>query len=81
MSIPAPKWTSPAAETLLREASKLPERDRLRLAAELHATVPATLSDEWTEEAVQRVEAYERGELETVDGREVMARIRAKYAR
>ena len=81
MSSPAPKWSSPDAENLLREAQKLPEGDRLRLAAELHATVPATLSDEWTEEVVQRAEAVERGELGTVDGAELMARVRAKYAR
>ena len=81
MSTPAPKWMSPDAEAVLREARKLPEHDRLRLVDELRATLPALLSDEWTDEVVQRVEAYERGELKTADGREVMARIRAKYAR
>jgi hypothetical protein len=53
---------------------------RKRLMDELRATLPALLSDEWTDEVVQRVEAYERGELTTIDGREAMARIRAKYA-
>jgi hypothetical protein len=81
MSLPAPKWMSPDAETVLREARKLPEGDRLRLVDELRATLPATLSEEWTDEVVDRVEAYERGELETVDANEVFARIEAKYAR
>jgi hypothetical protein len=81
MSIPAPKWMNPDAETLLREASKLPEGDRLRLADELRATLPASLSEAWTDEVVDRVEAYERGELETVDANEVFARIEVKYAR
>lgn len=81
MSTPAPKWTSPEAEKLLREVRKLPEGDRERLVDEIRATLPAALSDEWAEEVLQRAEAYERGELKTVDGREVMARIRAKYAR
>jgi hypothetical protein len=81
MSIPAPKWTSPEAEAVLREARKLPEPDRLRLADELRASVPDALSPAWREEVVQRVEAFERGELETVDGNEVFARIDAKYAR
>ena len=51
---------NPDAETLLRDARKLPESDHLRLAEELRASVPAALSDEWTEEVVQRVEAGSR---------------------
>ena len=83
MSSAAPKWTNPDAEPLLREASKLPVDDRRRFADELLATVPddEQLSPAWKEEILQRAEAFERGDLKTVDGREVMARLRAKYAR
>lgn len=81
MSTPAPKWTSPDAETLLREARKLPEHDRLRLADELRASVPDGISAEWDEEILQRAEAFERGELKLVDAEEVFARVEAKYGR
>lgn len=81
MSSVAPKRMSTDAEDLLRKASKLPEDERLRLADEIRASVPATLSEEWTEEAVDRVEAYERGELKTVDAKEFVAQMRTKYAR
>ena len=37
------------------------------------------LSPAWTDEVVRRVEAYERGELATVDGEEAFRRLRAKH--
>lgn len=83
MSIPAPKWTSPEAEAVLRQVRKLPEQDQLRLVEhvvdELRAESPAALSEEWEEEIAQRIEAYERGELKTIDAEEVFARAEAKY--
>jgi hypothetical protein len=39
------------------------------------------LTPDWEDEVVRRAKAYERGELESVDGREAFARIDAKYAR
>ena len=81
MSIPAPKWTDPAAEDVLREARKLPEHDRLRLAEELRASVPVDIAAEWDEEILERAEAFERGELTLIDAKDVFARVEAKYGR
>ena len=81
MSIPAPKWLDPGAEAVLRQARSLPDRDRLRLADELRASVPDDISAEWDEEILQRAEAFKRGELRTVDAKDVFARVEAKYGR
>jgi hypothetical protein len=81
MSIPAPKWLDPDAEAVLRQARSLPDHDRLRLADELRASVPDDISAEWDEEILQRAEAFERGELRTVDAKDVFARVEAKYGR
>lgn len=81
MSIPAPKWLDPDAEAVLRQARSLPDRDRLRLADELRASVPDDISAEWDEEILQRAEAFERGKLRTVDAKDVFARVEAKYGR
>ena len=81
MSIPAPKWTDPEAEAVLRRARTLPEGDRLRLVDELRATLTAAVSEEWAEEIAQRVEAYDCGELETVGADEVFARAEANARR
>lgn len=85
MSIPAEKRLSPEAEEVLQRACKLPEPERLRLADALVESVASArhqdLSPAWHEEIARRADAFERGELQTVDGPEVFARIEAKYAR
>jgi len=81
MTMPTPKWSSPDVEALLSEARKLPEHDRLRLADELRASVSHNVSAEWDEEVLQRAEAFARGELRTVDAKDVFSRVEAKYAR
>jgi putative addiction module component (TIGR02574 family) len=85
MGIAAPKWTSPEAEAVLRQVRKLPEQDQLRMVEQvvddLRADAPTSLSEEWEEEIAQRIEAYERGELKTIDAEEVFARAEAKYGR
>jgi hypothetical protein len=81
MSTPAAKWLMPDAESVLREALKLPEFDRLRLADELRASVSDAVSAEWDEEILQRAEAFERRALKTVDAKEVFARVEDKYGR
>lgn len=78
----SPKFTELRAEVL-----QLPEEERLRLAEELFESVeesegtPEEIEAAWNEEIVRRVQAFERGEVDTVDGEEVFRRIRAEYSR
>jgi len=46
------------------------------LIAELDMTVDADAEQLWVDEAQRRYDAYQRGELETRPGDEVMARVR-----
>lgn len=80
MSTPAKKLLSPEAQQVLDQARALPREEQLHLADALVGET-SELSPAWQEEIERRVEAYERGELETVDGQQVFERIEAKYAR
>ena len=87
---------APAAPTLdaaavLAAALKLPTRDRERLAEQLWASVDDEhrnqivdgrdlLGPGWMEEIERRLEEIRRGEAVLIDGKEVMSRLRAKYA-
>lgn len=75
---------SPRASKVLEEALQLPREERQRVATalqdSLHADERDDLSPAWKDEIVRRVAAFDRGELESVEGEEVFARIRAKYA-
>lgn len=74
---------SPRASKVLEEALQLPVEERRHLADALHESLHGDaddLSPAWKDEIVRRVAAFERGELESVDGEEAFARIRAKYA-
>jgi putative addiction module component (TIGR02574 family) len=75
---------SPRAAKVLEEALQLPKEERRRVASALQESLQddeaEDLSPEWKDEIVRRVAAFERGELESVDGEEVFARIRTKYA-
>ena len=68
-------------------ALELTEEERIRLAEELYESVeesdgtPEEIEAAWSEEIADRVEAFERGEVETIDGEEVFRRIRAQYGR
>ena len=51
------------------------------LIEEVRASVSHDISVEWDEEVLQRAEAFERGELRTVDAKDVFDRVEAKYGR
>lgn len=66
-------------DVLLREASQLTEDERETLIAALQATL---LSDPewesaWIKECEDRLAAYDRGEMQARDAREVMDELRA----
>lgn len=74
------------AEEILAMAKRLPRQDRLRIAEELQKEAgksepPQDISETWRDEIVRRMEAFDRGQLATVDGEEVFRRVQAKYAR
>ena len=66
---------------LLEEAKKLSVHERIELADLIYADVPVDPEWEvaWAKEAQSRIEAYRRGEIETVDADEMHVRIAAKY--
>jgi putative addiction module component (TIGR02574 family) len=84
MSSAAPK-PLPTPEEVLEIALKLPKEQRLRLAEQLCESVQGESQTDidaaWAEEIVDRVEALERGEVETVSAKAVFERVRAKHAR
>ena len=76
---------SEPSDKLFREAMALP-REQLealveRLVAALPRKVrPGEFEAEWNAEAVERAEAFERGELTAVDAYEALAALRARRA-
>jgi putative addiction module component (TIGR02574 family) len=76
---------SSETEKLFREAMALPREELQSLVERLLAALPregtpGELEEEWNAEAVDRAEAYERGELSTLDASEALAEIRARRA-
>ena len=75
----------PTPEEILETALRLPKEQRLRLAEQLRESVEGVLHSQleaaWTEEIADRVEALERGEIETVSAKEVFERVRDRRAR
>jgi len=84
MSSPAPK-PMPTVEEILETALQLPKEQRLRLAEQLRESADDEPENEiaaaWSDEIADRVDALDRGELQTVSAREVFERLRAKHAR
>lgn len=70
-----------AFEDVLTSARTLPRSDKAELARimikDLEASEDVDVEPLWLEEVKLRVEAVERGEMETHDGDEVMARLRS----
>lgn len=62
------------------QARALPVKEKAALARllieELDMTVDADADQLWSDEAQRRYDAYQKGELETRPGDEVMARVR-----
>jgi putative addiction module component (TIGR02574 family) len=75
----------PTPEEILETALKLPKEQRLRLAEQLRESVEGEPQSDveaaWGDEIADRVEALERGEIETVSAKAVFDRVRAKHAR
>ena len=75
---------SPKFAQVRAVALELTEEERIRLAEDLYESVeesdgtPEEIEAAWSEEIADRVEAFERGEVETIDGEEVFRRIRAQ---
>jgi len=77
-------------ERILTEAMQLSAADRQELAERLIVSVHEAeddglagmdpeILDEWKQEIRRRMEAYQRGEIETIDGELVFQRLRKKY--
>ena len=72
---------SPKFAQVRAVALELTEEERIRLAEDLYESVeesdgtPEEIEAAWSEEIADRVEAFERGEVETIDGEEVFRRI------
>ena len=71
-------------EQVEAQALELPTRDRAALAHRLIASLdedgdddPTEVELAWEEEIQQRLEAYRRGELETISSADVFAKARA----
>jgi putative addiction module component (TIGR02574 family) len=70
------------SEDILRQLLSLPVETRAKLAEQLLESLEPP--DErnrrlWAEEAERRIEAYDRGEIEAVDGEVVFERLRKKF--
>ena len=67
------------AEKVLQEALSLPPQDRAEILHRLLATFQeppdAELDKLWAQEAEDRIDAFDRGELSSVSAEEVFARI------
>ena len=67
------------AEKIIQEALNLPPQERAavleRLLETFHQPPDPELDRLWAQEAEDRIDAYERGELESVPAEEVFARI------
>ena len=66
-------------EKILQDALNLPPQDRAEVLERLMATFQEPPDSEldklWAQEAEDRIDAYDRGELESVSAEEVFARI------
>ena len=70
--------------SLAEQAAKLPPTDRVALVEDILATLTESDPDwdaAWAHEAQERLAAYDRGEMESFDFDEVMAKLRIKYGR
>ena len=70
------------AQSILEQALSLSDDDRQRLAEALLDSIPADISEElertWNAEALRRAEAFERGEVQAIDGDRLMRDMRSK---
>jgi putative addiction module component (TIGR02574 family) len=72
-----------ATDDLLKQVLSLPPGERARVAEQLLESLEPANDRNcqlWAEEAERRVEAYERGDLESKPAEEVFARLRDKFS-
>ena len=71
---------TPKSAEVLNDALSLPPRSRAKLAEKLLESLDDPKQNEmdrlWAEEAEGRIDAYEKGELKAVPGKEVFRRLR-----
>jgi len=71
-----------AAEKILEDALSLPEEERRVVAERLLDTLlrddPEAVAQAWTDEAIRRAGALERGEVNALDGPTAIAALEAK---
>ncbi len=69
-------------EEVRAEALKLSPEDQARLVdelvAELHGQLDPRIAEEWYEEADRRMQAFDRGDVQSVPAAEVIRDLRAK---
>jgi len=74
-----------AAEEILQKALQLPEEDRERIGESLlrsvHGDDESTFEEEWGPEIERRIAEIDEGKVQLLPGDEVMARLRARFAR
>jgi len=72
------------AAVLQKEALQLPDKDRALLADTLLASLsptPPEVEAAWAREADERLQAFQAGELDAVEGRSALTALRAKFPR
>lgn len=69
---------SPKAESVLAEAMKLSEDERIELAGQLVSSVSPDNEKAWADEAERRLEAYRQGRVQAAPYGEVMRSIRER---
>jgi len=74
-----------AAEEILQQALQLPEEDRELIGESLlrsvHGDDESTFEEEWGPEIERRIAEIDEGKVQLLPGDEVMARLRARFAR
>jgi putative addiction module component (TIGR02574 family) len=72
------------ARKILEEALSLPNDDRQRLAEALLDSIPAEIAEKlektWNAEALRRAEAFERGEVQSIDDEHAIDSLRSKLS-
>lgn len=70
---------------VIRDALSLPPKARAKLAEELLESLDDPNQKEidrrWADEAEDRIDAYERGEIKTIPGQEVFRRLKPRKKR
>ena len=70
-------------QKILNEVLSLPMEDRAQLVdvliRSLNSIIEPEIEEAWKKEAESRFEAYNRGEISTIDGEEFMQKLRNRF--